>query len=227
MSINKRLSGGLLGVFNYTFMKNFESTGYNNNGYDEKPWRALASIDRTHRIAISALYDLPIGRGKALFGEAGGLADKLISGWQLNAIGEIQSGTPTSVPNGILLQPTAKLPEGEQTLDRWFDNSTRTNPRPDGTYAWDVIPPNDFRTINQRFSDIRDPWEPQWSFSLFKNTVFKERYNAQFRVEAFNAFNTPIYGGPETGVTNARFGRITANQINFPRHIQLGFRFVF
>jgi trimeric autotransporter adhesin len=156
-----------------------------------------------------------------------GARDKLLSGWQLNIIGEIQSGTPTAMPGGILRQESAKLDAGEQTYDRWFDNSTNTNRRPDGDFAWAVIPPNDFRTINVRFSDIRDPWRPQWALSLFKNTLIREKYNLQFRVEAFNALNTPIYGGPDTGINSTRFGRITLNQINFPRHIQLGLRFAF
>jgi outer membrane receptor protein involved in Fe transport len=49
LTANKRLSNGLLAVFTYTLMKNFEETGYLNNGYDEKPWRSISSIDRTHR----------------------------------------------------------------------------------------------------------------------------------------------------------------------------------
>ncbi len=227
MTVNKNFSDGLVAVFNYTLMKNFEATGYLNNGYDDKPWRSIASIDRTHRVAITALYDLPFGKGKWLLGNLSGLRDKLISGWQLNVIGEIQSGAPTAVPGGILRQKSAKLDGDARTLDRWFDSSTRTNRRPDGDYAWDQIPPNDFRQINVRFSDIRDPWRPQWAISLFKNTLIREKYNFQFRAEAFNALNTPIYGGPDTGITSTRFGQITRNQINFPRHIQLGFRLAF
>lgn len=227
MTATKRLSGGLVAVFNYTLMKMFESTGYLNNGFDTRPWRALASIDRTHRIALTALYDLPFGRSRWIARNVTGVADKLITGWQLNVIGEIQSGTPTLMPNAILRQPSVKIAESERTLDHWFDNSTRNNPRPDGGYAWDVIPPNDFRVVNERMSDVRDPWRPQWAFSLFKNTAINETKTLQFRVEAFNALNTPIFGGPDTGVTSVRFGRITPNQINFPRHIQLGLRFVF
>ncbi len=227
MTVNKNFSDGLVAVFNYTLMKNFEATGYLNNGYDDQPWRSISSIDRTHRVAITALYDLPFGKGKRLLSDVSGLRDKLISGWQLNVIGEIQSGTPTGVPGGILRQKSARLDGDARTLDRWFDNSTRTNRRPDGDYAWDQIPPNDFRQINVRFSDIRDPWRPQWAISVFKNTLIHEKYNFQFRAEAFNALNTPIYGGPDTGITSTRFGQITRNQINFPRHIQLGFRFAF
>jgi hypothetical protein len=131
------------------------------------------------------------------------------------------------MPGAILLQPSVKLPKAEQTFERWFDNSTSSNPRPDGTYAWAVIPPNDFRETPFRMKDVRDPWEPQWAVSLFKDSIVKGRYKIQFRAEAFNAFNTPIYGGPDTGVTSTRFGRITTNQINFPRHVQLGLRLLF
>lgn len=131
------------------------------------------------------------------------------------------------MPSAILRQPTAKLSASERTLDRWFDNSTKTNPRPDGSYAWDVNPPNDFRVVAERMSDVRDDWAPQFHISVFKNTKVTERITAQFRAEAFNAFNTPMYDGPNTSVTSARFGRVTPNQINFPRHLQLGLRVLF
>jgi len=242
--ITKRLSSGLMGVINYTLSKQLEqgvvtagtttintspntNSGYLNNGFDEKPWRSISGADRTHRLVITALSDLPFGSGRRFGTSLTGLADKLANGWQINVIGEIQSGTPTSTPNAILRQPTAKLPEGQQSLDRWFDNSTATNPRPDGGYAWAVIPPNDFRTLNVRFGDIRDPTQPQWAFSLFKNTRAGDRLSTQFRIEAFNVFNTPIYGAPEVGVNSSRFGKVTTNQINFPRHIQLGLRVTF
>ena len=242
--VTKRLSSGMMGVVNYTLSKQFEqgvvaagtttintspntNAGYLNNGFDAKPWRSISGADRTHRLVITALYDLPFGRGRPLGGDLGGLAGVLASGWQVNVIGEIQSGTPTATPNAILLQPSVKLPDGQQSLDQWFDNSTATNRRPDGSYAWGVIPPNDFRTLNVRFSDIRDPWAPQWAFSVFKNTRVGDRVMTQIRIEAFNAFNTPIYGAPDVGVNSSRFGRVTPNQINFPRHVQLGLRVLF
>ena len=242
--VTKRLSSGLMGVVNYTLSKQFEqgvmaagattintspstNAGYLNNGFDAKPWRSISGADRTHRLVITALYDLPSGRDRRVGGDLTGLAAGLASGWQINVIGEIQSGTPTATPNAILLQPTAKLPDGQQSLDQWFDNSTATNRRPDGGYAWAVIPPNDFRTLNVRFSDIRDPWEPQWAFSVFKNTRVGDRVMTQIRIEAFNAFNTPIYGAPDVGVNSSRFGKVTPNQINFPRHVQLGLRVLF
>ena len=78
-----------------------------------------------------------------------------------------------------------------------------------------------------RLDDIRDPAQPQWAFSLFKNTRVGDWLLTQFRIEAFNVFNTPIYAAPDVGVNSSRFGKVTPNQINFPRHIQLGLRVTF
>lgn len=227
LTANKRVSHGLMAVVNYTLMRMNEAVSYLNNGFDARPVKDIATIDRTHRIALTALYDLPLGPGRRFGAGTHGLVAHLISGWQFNVIGEIQSRTPTAMPNGILLQDSVKLAKDQQSLDRWFDNSTRFNPRPDGTYAWDTLPPNAFRVLSFRLRDVRDPWEPQWAFSFFKNMRFADRVTAQLRVEMFNALNTPIYGGPDTGITSARFGRITANQINFPRHTQIGLRVLF
>jgi hypothetical protein len=61
---------------------------------------------------------------------------------------------------------------------------------------------------------------------MFKTFDITERFRAQFRAEAMNAFNTPIFNGPETNLANANFGKIT-RQANFPRYLQLGVRFYF
>src|ERR1700756_2938688 len=42
--------------------------------------------------------------------------------------------------------------------------------------------------------------------SVFKNFVFKERYNAQFRVEFFNLFNHPIIANPYGASNSSALG---------------------
>ena len=50
----------------------------------------------------------------------------------------------------------------------------------------------------------------------------------QVRLEAFNVFNTRVYGGPNTDPRSANFGIVdTASQVNFPRTLQLGVRLQF
>ena len=73
-----------------------------------------------------------------------------------------------------------------------------------------------------------------WDLSMFKTVTIKERIKAQFRAEALNAFNTPLFGNPIQqflGVNSAgnpigSFGKVTA-QMNFARELQLGMQFSF
>jgi hypothetical protein len=57
--------------------------------------------------------------------------------------------------------------------------------------------------------------------SLFKTFPLREKLSLQFRVEAFNTFNTPWFGQANTTFGNARFGLLGNSQANDPRNVQL------
>jgi hypothetical protein len=226
----RRYSNGVMFAVNYTWAKLEDKLNFFTD-YDAEPYRDLQGDQRRHRLTITTLIDLPFGPGKPIGGGTRGLVAALIGGWQFNTIGEIQSGRPLGL-NGSAIQLDADvaLPKGEQSFQRWFDNSSTAlnNPRPDGTFAWSVLGQNDYRVVKQRFHDVNEPTEPQWSFSLFKTTRVTQTVNMQVRLEAFNVFNVRVYGGPNTNPTSANFGVVdTASQVNFPRTLQLGVRLGF
>src|SRR5262249_31771871 len=72
---------------------------------------------------------------------------------------------------------------------------------------------------------VRNPGIKNWDLSFFKNNTFKEKYNFQFRVEMFNAFNTAQFGGPGSTVGNSNFGVIGGTAI-CPRQIQLALQLI-
>jgi hypothetical protein len=226
----KRYTNGVMFAVNYTLMKLEDALNFFTD-WDETPYRDLQGDQRRHRLVITSLVDLPFGPGKRFGANTSGLVAGLIGGWQFNTIGEIQSGRPLAY-NGvaILLDPDVALSGSEQSFNRWFDNSSTSlnNPRPDGTFAWSVLGPNDYRTIKGRFPDVNEPTEPQWSFSFFKNNRIGGTKNLQIRVEIFNVFNVRVYGAPNTDPRAGNFGIVdTASQVNFPRTIQLGARLAF
>lgn len=225
-SLNKRLSGGLLTQVTYTWSERLQATALL-NPYDAKPFEDLDPNDRPHRLTITALYNLPFGPGMRFGGNSSGALARLLEGWQYNVIGEISSGTPIDM-NGNAVPTTDHFAIDNQSLTKWFDTSTRANPRPDGTFAWDTnIGANDFRQSPLRFPDVRQDSKPIWSMSLFKNTRVGGRFSTQFRAEVFNVFNTRVYNGPiSTDPTNANFGVVSNSQINFPRQGQLGIRLI-
>jgi hypothetical protein len=226
----RRYSNGVMFAANYTLMK-LESQTDLLNPYDATFYRDLDANMRRHNLTITALADLPFGPGKRFGGNTTGLVSKLIGGWQFNVIGEIRSGRPLGYnAAAILVDPdgSAALSSDEQTFERWFDNSTAANPRPDGTFAWATIGANDYRQIGLRFHDVNEPSEPQWSISLFKNTRIGDAVNMQIRIETFNVFNTRIYAAPNTSPTSNTFGVVdTTSQINFARTTQIGVRIQF
>lgn len=226
----RRYSNGVMFAVNYTWAKLEDQVNFFTD-YDTDPYRDLQGDQRRHRLTITTLLDLPFGPGKAIGGGTHGLVAALIGGWQFNTIGEIQSGRPLGL-NGsaVQLDPNVALSGDEQSFQRWFDNSSTAlnNPRPDGTFAWSVLGQNDYRVVKQRFHDVNEPTEPQWSFSVFKSNRLTQTVNMQVRLEAFNVFNVRVYGGPNTNPTSANFGVVdTASQVNFPRTLQLGVRLGF
>jgi len=224
MSMNKRLSHGLLANVTYTWSARRQATTLLNT-YDEKPYEDIDPNDRPQRVTVTALYNLPFGPGRRFGAQTTGAIARLIEGWQYNVIGEISSGTPIGM-NGNAVPAATSFAIDDQSLAKWFDTSTRANPRPDGTFAWDTnIGTNDYRQSRLFLPDVRQDSKPIWSMSVFKNTGIGGSRTIQFRAEIFNVFNTRLYGGPiSTDPTNANFGVVSTSQINFPRQGQLGLR---
>src|SRR5437016_10665352 len=58
--------------------------------------RAPTGFDITHNIAVTSVWDLPFGRGQKWLGGKGALSS-VVSGWQVNNLVSIFSGTPFTV----------------------------------------------------------------------------------------------------------------------------------
>ncbi|MFN0124913.1 MAG: TonB-dependent receptor [Blastocatellia bacterium] len=87
--VRRRLSHGLQAGFNYQFAGSFESARVS-----FRAPRVNTPDDNTLRHAVKFTwgYELPIGRGHALFGKAGPVLDRLLGGWEFYGAARIQSG---------------------------------------------------------------------------------------------------------------------------------------
>jgi hypothetical protein len=89
VDLRRRLSQGLLVQANYQFAKGFSSQRVS---FRTDRVNALNTFVLRHAFKVNWVYELPIGRGKALFGKAGGLLDRVIGGWEFDGTGRVQSG---------------------------------------------------------------------------------------------------------------------------------------
>ena len=69
-----------------------------NNGWLDYVYRVLErsqdSNDLNHRITFTGVYQLPVGRGRYLLGNANRFVDTLIGGWKVGALYLYESGRP-------------------------------------------------------------------------------------------------------------------------------------
>ena len=221
---SKRFSTGLVFINSYTWGKTLDivsdTEGATLNPYNFNYDRALADFDIKHNYVSTVNYELPFGRNRKFGNNTNGFVQRLIGGWQVNMIMLARTGLPFTVTQqqGMLSTGTANRPNrigngalSNPTTDRWWDIAAFA-PTTDntGTYG------NSGRNI------LRQPGQINVDFSVIKNTRIFERFEHQFRVEAFNALNHPQFGAPGRNLGASDQGVISNLLFNTPmRQIQL------
>ncbi|MCC6394567.1 MAG: hypothetical protein IT167_28485 [Bryobacterales bacterium] len=102
-----------------------------------------------------------------------------------------------------------------QTIDKWFNTDAFSQPAP-----------FTFGSVGRTVSGVRQSAAHNLDLSVFKSFHPVERMRIEFRAEAFNAANTPIFGLPGTVLGSPTFGVVTSQE-NGPRQVQLGLKILF
>jgi carboxypeptidase family protein/TonB-dependent receptor-like protein len=118
----KRFSKGLQYSASYARTWNKEAVSFDNE-FDESPtWRESGS-SRPHTVKFSAVWDLPLGKGRQFFSRSK-FANFFFGGWRMGSIYTFRSGAPLGLGNwffyGDDLRALVNKSE-DQTLDSWFN----------------------------------------------------------------------------------------------------------
>jgi len=238
-SVNRSFSKGLLLKGAYTWSKAINMT-------DEDGWasvafnlpsnidrnRATAGYDRTQVLQMGWVYDLPFGKGRQF--AKSGVAGAILGGWSLNGTYSAYSGSPFTVgANGGPLNTPGSL----QTADQIAPVNYIGNKGP-GQFYFD---PASFRTpaVNPAFganstvtffgttgrNRLRGPGVAKADITMLRQININERMNFQFRAEAFNITNTPLFNNPAANRDGGNFGVVTG--ASGERQLRFGLRFQF
>ncbi len=172
------------------------------------PHRDYSALAFNHTITSSNsfIYALPFGKGSTFLQH--GIAGVLAGGWQASGLVFFQTGTPlfftasgsqlnapgtTQVPNQN--GPFVKL-KGIGTHSSWFDTSKFSQPSGPalGNMGKNVYAGPGSATFDAAMSR---------TFRLYKSV------NLQFRVDAFDVLNHPVFNNPDTNLTDSNFGKVT------------------
>jgi hypothetical protein len=197
------------------------------NYYDLHQERALASWDTPQTLVISYVYELPFGHGKPFLNRTG-FVDKVLGGWQINGNTTFQSGPPLQITGGNASGSFAgtQRPNWDGQNPTLSGSVTSRLSQYFKTSDFSFNAPFTFGNAPRLMPNLRGPGTDNFDISLFKNIHLLERYQMQFRAEAFNAFNRVQFGNPNTNINSNAFGVISSQQ-NSPRNIQLALRLLF
>jgi hypothetical protein len=218
---DKRFSQGYTLQVGYTFSKFMQATEFL-NPTDPTPYRVVSDMDRPHVFTLSGLWEIPVGRGRRFGAKLPSPANFALGGWQLDAALIRQAGAPLAFGNVIFngdLKDIA-LPKEQRSADRWFNTNAGFEKNSKLVLA------NNIRTFPTRLSGVRADGQATWNFSLIKNFRLGERVNAQFRAEAYNAWNHSSFDVPDRTPTSSAFGSITST-LSEPRGFQFAVKLMF
>ena len=216
------------------------------NSYDLAANRANSSFDQRHTFTASYVWDMPFFKGP-------GVAGKVLGGWEYSGIVTYATGTPFSV---LISSDNAGVANGLSNgggafayPDRIGDpKSGIVQPPPQSGVGPLLYNPDAYTTpVGLTFGDsgrnsLSNPHRINFDMALFKNFKLTERFNFQFRAEAFNVFNHTewgyVAGDGGSGAANSAnlnsgsnledgpnfFNILTAHN---PRILQLGAKLVF
>jgi hypothetical protein len=208
------------------------ANNYNSqDSFNRRAEKALAQYDLTHNLAMSFLYQLPFGPGKALLNS--GVASKILGGWSLGGVLTYQSGLPIPTPSPafsrVPLFAGSIRPHRVAGVSAYTEAATNSfDPGRDlylSPAAWMSPAPFEFGNA-AGMSEARIEPRLNEDVSILKSTAITEGVRLEFRAEAFNVFNRTQFGFPSRALSRSDFGRIFS-QNNSPRNMQLGLKLIF
>ncbi len=163
--------------------------------------RSVTGYDRTHNLQVTALAELPFGKGRRYL-SGGGLGSAIFGGWQVNSVFSAFSGLPFSVTSAAT---SLDAPGNTQRADLVKAEVQKLGGIGSGSAYFDPLafaPVTGARFGTAGFNLLRGPGYIGVDGGIFRTFRATERVTIQFRAEGFNLSNTPHFGNPGNNVSN-------------------------
>ena len=224
LNFNRRLGNGLSFTSGYTEARSHDNVtgiGTGTGGYGNFIGPLPGAFDRVsrydwansdfnivRRFTFGGNYDLPFGRNLK------GIAAQAFANWQLNGSMAWQTGLPLTVVDSAARSGIAGVGGSVERPDLTGQPLVVVHPTvgSGGQYlnpAAFALPAAG--TLGNAPRNLTfGPNQNVINLSLFKRFTFAERYNLQFRAEAFNLPNHPVFDRPAfNNFGTPAFGKIT------------------
>jgi hypothetical protein len=237
--LEKKFSGGLYFLAAFTWAHSLDIASNANlgaqNGGDFRDFRfpnaeyGNSDFDVRKRLVLSYVYDLPFGHGKKFGGNATGVSDAILGGWQLGGVTSFSTGNWFTVTDAVGFSNSdnggnvGSSQRPNQVGDPFKAGPVAANPDPacQSTISQGGAAADKVHTIGTWFNPcafanppvgsfgntarntIQGPGYQIWDFTVFKHFKIGERAKIEFRSEFFNLFNHTNLQTAASGPQNA------------------------
>ena len=240
VSVRRSFRNGLAFDFNYTWSHSIDNGSAAESGagkqgasiqniFDVNEFRGASDFDVRHNISANYMFELPVGKNKALLRDAPGWLNHIVGDWQLSSVMRYRTGLPSTVAGNlaynanywlsslaIVTSPVhASVTHDETGTPSLFHSTSAAE-----NFA-DELPGHTGTRAAVRLASYFNT-----DFTLQKTFVITEGHVLRFRAEAFNAFNTVNFTNPSLALTAPlTFGQF--QQTTPPREVQFALRYEF
>jgi Carboxypeptidase regulatory-like domain len=239
IEVRRRMSTGLLVQAGYDFAKAFNATRVT---FRSSRVNTLDTNTLRHALRVNWVYELPFGKDKKFFSNAGGLANRLAGGWEFQGTGRVQSGQLFNLGNFNLVGMTMRqlndvyklrddaankimyiLPQDiiDNTIKAFSTSATSstgygTLGPPSGRYIAPASNANCIQVYSGQCAPqsifLTGPRLTRFDLSIIKKIQISERVNFELRGELINAFNNINFMNP-TGTAFTSPTSLTFGQV--------------
>jgi len=211
ISLRRALSNGFSYDFNYTWSHSIDLGSASESGagqqgaaiqniYNISEFRGSSDFDIRHNITADFLYELPIGKNKALFRNAPGWLDQIVGGWHVASVIRYRTGLPTAVGGDLAYNANYWL-SSLAIMTTPVKSSVQIDQNGNPSIFGSTNASNNFEDELPGHSGTRAAVRlaPFFNTDLTLAKTFRlpmENQRVQFRAEAFNAFNNVNFTNP-------------------------------
>ena len=225
VKFNHRFSHGLQFLASFTYSKYLDNTSGPTswasgtpdsvqNSYNLAADKSLDPNDIPKSLVLSWVYDLPVGKGKAVGSGFRKVPQAILGNWQVSTIATFKDGFPLSVRT---------LTNNTNSLGGTQRPNIVGDPKPANQSIYDWVNPEAFSqpaaftfgNAPRTMGYLRAPGYANWDIGIHKEWNWRELLRLQFRAEFFNTFNRANFYAPTASpglsyLIPGQFGQITS-----------------
>ncbi len=209
--------GGMSVLAGYAYVRGSRQEFYDNVDEYDSTWTWIDLPDPRHRMNVSVVWDVPVGRDKAFGSGLPAAVNAIVGGWELAGNYRYESGQYLRFGGMIAPDEAPEILGNVGAGNHWFD-----------TTGFRTLPAFTRRTNPWQYDGLKGPNYKNVDLALAKRVRMKGTSSLNFRIEAYNLLNDMNWALPNTNITQSSFGQVlTQADAYFGRQLQYTLRIEF